>query len=63
MSTPLERAERHPFGPADDTCHGRCTPELRDWFVFESRGLLVPEEAHELLDMLLNRLAEAGDPR
>ena len=42
--------------PADDKCHGRCGP-YRDWFAWECRGLMVPEESHNVLDMILNRLA------
>lgn len=42
----------------DDTCYGRCdSPDgLRDWFIWETRGLLLPEEAHAVLDLLLNKL-------
>jgi hypothetical protein len=43
-------------GITDDECHGRCK-DLREWFTWETRGLMVPEEAHQVLDMVLNRLA------
>ena len=47
----------------DDRCYGRCdSPQgLRDWFSYETRGLLTPDEAHEVLDMVLNRIH--GVPR
>jgi hypothetical protein len=51
----MERAA----GLTDDTCYRRCE-NLHDWFVWECRGLMSPEEAHEVLDMLLNRLASDG---
>ena len=62
--TPEERGALHSeaieldriTGVTDDTCHGRCA-DLRAWFAHETRGLLHEEEAHEVLDMLLNRLA------
>lgn len=43
-------------GLTDDTCQGRCA-DLRDWFTYECRGLMDDGEAHNVLDMLLNRLA------
>ncbi len=49
-------AQRERQYPADDTCHGRCAA-LRDWFAYETRGLMDPDESHNVLDMLLNRLA------
>lgn len=61
MTTPTERADLHPYGPADDVCYGRCG-DLREWFVFETRGLMHEEEAHEVLDMVLNRLAASSSP-
>ena len=45
----------------DDTCYGRCA-DLLDWFAWECRGLLLPEESHNVLDMLLNRLAVPSVP-
>lgn len=46
----------------DDNCYGRCdSPDgLRDWFIWETRGTLTPREAHEVLDMLLNKLRADG---
>lgn len=43
-------------GVTDDQCHGRCS-ELLPWFTWETRGLMEEGEAHNVLDMLLNRLA------
>lgn len=43
-------------GVTDDRCHTRCR-DLLDWFVWETRGLMSDGEAHNVLDMLLNRLA------
>jgi hypothetical protein len=40
----------------DDQCHGRCR-DLLPWFVWETRGLMEDGEAHNVLDMVLNRLA------
>jgi hypothetical protein len=42
----------------DDTCYGRCdSPEgLLAWFQHETRACMCPEEAHEVLDMVLNKL-------
>lgn len=47
------------LGVTDDRCHGRCE-DLRDWFVWETRGLMASVAAHEVLDMVLNRLAADG---
>jgi hypothetical protein len=53
----LERpVETSKYGEHDDNCYGRCV-DHRDWFTWGTRGLLTPEEAHEVLDMVLNRLA------
>ena len=68
--TPEERGARRDeaiemdraTGITDDECHGRCA-DLRDWFTWECRGLLHEEEPHNLLDMLLNRLAVDGQLR
>jgi hypothetical protein len=62
--TPAERVRRHDqaeelgklTGVTDDACYGRCE-QYRDWFAHECRGVMHPEEAHNVLDMLLNRLA------
>jgi hypothetical protein len=43
----------------DDRCQGRCA-DLRDWFTWECRGLMDDEESHQVLDMVLNRLASDG---
>lgn len=50
---PIEESK---YGIHDDNCYGRCA-DHRDWFVWGTRGLLDPDEAHEILDMVLNRLA------
>lgn len=54
----LQRAEKELLRHTDDTCYGRCdSPEgLSLWFQHETRGLLDGEVAHEVLDMLLNKL-------
>lgn len=51
----LDRA----VGITDDVCHGRCE-NLRSWFTWECRGLMDDEESHQVLDMVLNRLASDG---
>lgn len=53
--TALDRAT----GIADDSCQDRCREYLH-WFRFETRGLLDHEEAHEVLDMVLNRITADG---
>ena len=54
----VTRLERELRRFTDDTCYGRCdNPDgLRSWFTHETRGLLHPEEAHEVLDMVLNKI-------
>ena len=43
-------------GVTDDSCQGRCST-LLSWFIWETRGLMSAGEAHNVLDMVLNRLA------
>jgi hypothetical protein len=52
-------------GVTDDSCQGRCST-LLPWFVWETRGLMSDGEAHNVLDMVLNRVeadraAEQGE--
>jgi hypothetical protein len=49
-------------GITDDRCHDRCA-DLLLWFTWETRGLLDDGEAHEVLDMVLNRLASDAAAR
>lgn len=55
----IAELEREVARFTDDACYGRCdNPEgMLHWFQHETRGLLGHEEAHEVLDMLLNKLA------
>lgn len=60
----IERLTRELAKHTDDTCYGRCdNPSgILAWFQFETRGLLDPEEAHEVLDMLLNKIRAGNTP-
>lgn len=58
----VARLEQEILKFTDDTCYGRCVSSdgMLAWFQHETRGLLDDEEAHQVLDMLLNKLTQDG---